>query len=132
MAGTRSPDEIIRDSLVWTGSAVWITAYAGPIDFPHENPTRCEIDSEHECRVRKSLYRNNWSPKGVGTLKQRKGARRERDWVSCGRRCVIGGTLKTARFQGGHIAKSSKINGDVRSIVMDAHTAEIPRIENFE
>ena len=76
------------------------------IDFPHENPTRCKINSENENRVRKSLYRNNGSPKGVDTLKQRKGTRKETNWGSGRERCVIGGTLKTARRQGGHIIES--------------------------
>lgn len=80
--------------------------HAGPIDFPHEDPTRCEIDSENENRVRKSLYRNNGSPKGVDTLKQRKGERKETDCGSRRVRCVIRGTLKTARYQGEHIMKS--------------------------
>ena len=76
------------------------------VDFPHENPTRCEIDSENENHVRKSLYRNNGSPKGVDTLKQRKGERKETDCGSGREKCVIRGTLKTARRQGGHIEKS--------------------------
>jgi hypothetical protein len=76
------------------------------IEFPNGKPTRCDVSAESKIRLRKSLRRNKGSPKGVDTLKQRKSARRERDWVSHGRKCVIGGTLKTARCQGGHIEES--------------------------
>ena len=71
--------------------------------LPIEKVIEGEVNSIHVCKL---LYRNNGSPKGVDTLKQRKGARKETDRGSEREKCVIGGTLKKARCQGRYIIRS--------------------------